>query len=290
MIARRRSSFINYPLMSLSIFPKKALSGRMSFVEHLEALRGHLFRSVIAIAAGAVVVGVYNSFFIKRILMGPLNADFPTYGFLCRIGNYLHLKQLCMSGVAVKMQSTGVSTQFSMFFSVILIGGFILAFPFVFYEFWKFIKPALTKKEAQNTGGVIFWVSLLFFLGVLFGYFVIAPYTVNFFANFQIDAIVENRWTVNSYIDTLIPLIFGTGLAFQLPLAMFFLCKIGVVSSSFLKRKRKFAIVIMLIVAGVITPPDILSQVVVTLPLLVLYEISIIITRSIERKKALESR
>jgi sec-independent protein translocase protein TatC len=188
-----------------------------------------------------------------------------------------------MEGIGVKMQSTSVSGQFSVFFNAVLIGGLILAFPYVFLQFWNFTKPALTKKELRNTRGVIFWVSLLFFLGVFFGYFVIAPYTVNFFANFQLDVNIENRWTITSYINTLIPLILGTGLAFQLPLAMYFLTKIGIVSSSFLKKYRKHAYVIMLIVAGVITPPDMLSQVIVTLPLVLLYEVSIILAKRVEK-------
>ena len=183
------------------------------------------------------------------------------------------------------MQSTGVSNQFNVFFNLVLIGGLILAFPFVFLQFWNFVKPALTKKELEKTKGVIFWVSLLFFLGVLFGYFFIAPYTVNFFANFHLDANIENRWTINSYLDTLAPLILGSGLAFQLPLAMLFLGKINVVSSSFLKRKRKHAIVTMLILAGIITPPDMLSQIIVTLPLMILYEISIVLVRNVEKQQ-----
>lgn len=255
----------------------------MSFVDHLEVLRGHLFKSALAIAIGAVVVGIYNKFFVRGILMGPTHDDFPTYKLLCRIGTALKIDRLCMKGIGIKMQSTAVSGQFSVFFNVVLIGGFIIAFPFVFHQFWKFVKPALTKKELRSTRGVIFWVSLLFFMGVLFGYFVIAPYTVSFFANFQLDTNIENRWTITSYLDTLIPLILGTGLAFQLPLVMYFLTKISVVSSSFLKKYRKHAIVIMLVVAGIITPPDVLSQIIVTLPLILLYEVSIVLAKKVEK-------
>jgi sec-independent protein translocase protein TatC len=231
------------------------------------------------------VVGVYNKFFVRGVLMGPTHDDFPTYGLLCKIGRALNINRLCMKGIGVKMQSTAVSGQFSVFFNVILIGGFIIAFPYVFWQFWNFIKPALTKKELKSTRGVIFWVSLLFFMGVFFGYFVIAPYTVSFFANFQLDTNIENRWTITSYLDTLVPLILGTGLAFQLPLVMYFLTKISVVSSSFLKKYRKHAIVIMLIVAGIITPPDVLSQIIVTLPLILLYEVSIILAKKVERQE-----
>jgi sec-independent protein translocase protein TatC len=278
--------------MSLSILRNKIGNRpQMSFVEHLDALRIHLFRAVIAVVIGAVIVGIYNDFFISHILMGPTHADFPSYRLLCSIGNAIHINDLCMKGIGIKMQSTGVNTQFSMFFSVVLIGGFIIAFPFIFWEFWKFIRPALNKNELKRTKGVIFWVSLLFFLGVLFGYFIIAPYTVNFFANFHLDDQIENRWTINSYIDTLVPLILGTGLAFQLPLAILFLTKIRIVKSSFLKKKRKHAIVIMLIVAGVITPPDVLSQIVVTMPLVILYEVSIVLSKKEEvRKLKFESR
>ncbi|MFL5789411.1 MAG: twin-arginine translocase subunit TatC [Flavisolibacter sp.] len=278
--------------MALRLFGRNEDSERseMTFVDHLEVLRGHLFRSALAVAVGAVVVGIYNKFFVRGILMGPTHDDFPTYNILCKIGKAVNIQRLCMKGIGVKMQSTNVSGQFSVFFNVILIGGFIIAFPFVFHQFWKFIKPALTRKELRSTRGVIFWVSLLFFLGVLFGYFVIAPYTVTFFANFQLDTNIENRWTITSYLDTLVPLILGTGLAFQLPLVMYFLTKVGIVSSAFLKKYRKHAIVIMLIVAGIITPPDVLSQIIVTLPLILLYEVSIVLAKKVERTELEEEK
>jgi sec-independent protein translocase protein TatC len=276
--------------MALSFFRRGGRSdnrAEMSFIDHLEELRGHLFRSVIAIVIGAIVMGVYQDFFIKKVLLGPTHADFPTYGFLCRVGRSLGIeKALCMEGIAIKMQSTGVTTQFSTFFSVLLIGGVIIAFPYIFWEFWKFIKPALNRKELQNTRGVIFWVSLLFFTGVFFGYFVVAPYTINFFGNFQLDENIENRWTIASYFDTIIPLILGAGLAFQLPLLMVFLAKIGIVSATYLRKVRRYSIVIIMIVAAIITPgPDVISQLTVAIPLLLLYEVSILLTRKIERQR-----
>jgi sec-independent protein translocase protein TatC len=186
------------------------------------------------------------------------------------------------------MQSQAVAGQFDVYFNIILIGGFIIAFPYVFWQFWKFAKPALTDKELRNTRGVIFWVSLLFFIGVLFGYFVIAPYTIHFFANFKIDENIENIWTIGNYFNTIVPLILGAGLAFQLPLVMYFLAKVGVVSSKYLRRARKYAILIMLIVAGIITPPDMLSQIVCTLPLMLLYEISIWLCVKVEKQEKKE--
>jgi sec-independent protein translocase protein TatC len=281
--------------MALNLFGRRrnvpGEKAEMSFIEHLEVLRGHLFRSALAIAVGAVVFIIYNKFFVREVLMGPTHADFPTYKLLCKAGHAIGLGDaMCMKEIGLKMQSTSVSGQFSMYFTLIFVGGIIVAFPYIFWEFWRFIKPALTKKELSKTRGVIFWVSFLFFVGILFGYFVIAPYTVNFFANFQLDDNIENRWTITSYIDTLVPLILGTGLAFQLPLVMFFLAKVGLMSPTFLRRNRKYAIVIILILAGIITPPDVISQVICTIPLMLLYEISIWLTVKVEKEKALEEK
>jgi len=281
--------------MALSLFGWRKKDGEekaeMSFIEHLEVLRGHLFRSALAIAVGAIVFIIYNTFFVRDVLMGPTHASFPTYKWLCKLGHAIGLgDNMCMKDIGLKMQSTSVSGQFSMYFTLIFVGGIIVAFPYIFWEFWRFIKPALTKKELSKTRGVIFWVSFLFFLGITFGYFVIAPYTVNFFANFQLDENIENRWTITSYIDTLVPLILGTGLAFQLPLVMFFLAKVGLMSPVFLRRNRKYAIVIILILAGIITPPDVISQIICTIPLMFLYEISIWLTAKVQKEKALEEK
>src|SRR6188474_2163119 len=279
--------------MAFTLFGRKKddEKAEMSFIDHLEVLRGHLFRSALSIAAGAIVFIIYDDFIVKKVLMGPTHADFPTYKWLCNFGHAVGLgDKMCMKDVGLKMQSTSVSGQFSMYFTLIFVGGIIVAFPYIFWEFWRFIKPALTKKELSKTRGVIFWVSLLFFSGILFGYFIIAPYTVNFFATFQLDENIENIWTITSYIDTLVPLILGTGLAFQLPLVMFFLAKVGLMSPDFLRRNRKYAIVIILILAGIITPPDVISQVICTISLWLLYEISIWLTAKVQKEKELEEK
>jgi sec-independent protein translocase protein TatC len=280
--------------MALSFFRRNKNDERaeMSFIDHLDVLRGHLFRSVMAIAIGAVVAGIYNKFIVKNILLGPTHDDFPTYGVICRIGKSLRLgNALCMQGIGIKLQSTVVAGQFSMWFTVILVSGLILAFPYVFLQFWRFIRPALTKKELHRTRGVIFWVSFLFFTGVLFGYFVVTPYALNFFFHFQLDEIVQNIWTINSYIDMILPLVLGSGLAFQLPLVIYFLAKIGVVTAAYLTKMVKYAVVIIFIVAGVITPgPDVVSQMAVAIPLLILYFISILLARRVDKQKAKEEK
>jgi sec-independent protein translocase protein TatC len=261
----------------------------MSFVEHLEELRGHLFRSAVAVAIGAVFIGIYSKFIFRRVLMGPAHADFPTYILLCKVSQRLGLgAKLCMDEMTVKMQNNTVGGQFGVYFNVILIGGFILAFPYVFWQFWKFFRPALTKKELKSTRGVIFWVSFLFFTGVFFGYFIIAPYTVSFFSKFSVDDTITNFWTISSYFNTLVPIILGAGLAFQLPLVLFFLAKAGIVSSAFLKRSRKYAIVIILVLCGIITPPDMISQVVCSIPLIGLYEVGLALTKRVEKRAAKE--
>jgi sec-independent protein translocase protein TatC len=261
----------------------------MSFIEHLDVLRGHLFKSAVAVAVGAIIMAVYNKFIVTRILMGPTHQDFWTYRALCDVGRKWGFgDKLCMAEIHLRMQSNAVAGQFDTYFNIILIGGFIIAFPYVFWQFWKFTKPALKEKELRNTRGVIFWVSMLFFLGVLFGYFVIAPYTISFFANFSLDTNIENIWTISSYFTTISQLILGAGLAFQLPLVMYFLAKIGVVSAAYLRRVRKYAILVIVIVTSIITPPDMLSTIIASVPLILLYEISILLCVKVEKKEAKE--
>lgn len=261
-------------------------STEMTFFDHIDELRRHLFRSVIAILIGSVFVGYYNKFIIRNILMGPIHSDFVTYRYLCSLGKFLKMgDSLCLNTVSIKMQSNAVAGQFNVFLNVILIGGLIIAFPYVFWQFWRFVKPALKNNELKGTRGVIFWVSLLFFIGILFGYYVIAPYTINFFAGFQIDESIENFWTIASYFNTMMPLVLGSGLMFQLPLVLYFLAKIEVVSSTFLKKYRKHAIMVITIVVSIITPPDILSTIICSIPLIFLYEISIFLIVGIEKKR-----
>jgi sec-independent protein translocase protein TatC len=253
--------------------PDKA---EMSFVDHLEELRWHIMRSVIALVAGAVLVFVKMDFFFNEIVMGPANKDFITYRALCKISHAVGLgNSMCLESLNLKLISTQMSSQFMMSFTIAMVGGFIVAFPYIFWEFWRFARPALTDREQKKTKGIIFWVSLLFFLGVGFGYYLIAPYTVNFFATYTLSPLIANTFTVGDYIDNIVSLVLGTGIVFQLPLVVLFLSKIGLLTPAFLRNNRKYAFVIILIIAAVITPPDVVSQMIVTVPILLLYEISI---------------
>lgn len=272
--------------MAKSIFKRRSETGaEMSFIDHLEALRWHIMRALMAILIGAIVVFVKMDFFFGEVVMGPANKDFITYRVLCKFSNWVGLGDaMCMDEINLKLISTQMSSQFMMSFTIAFVGGFIIAFPYVFWEFWKFIRPALTEKEIKKTGGMIFWVSMLFFTGVAFGYFLIAPYTVNFFASYTLSPMIANTFTVADYIDNIVSLVVGAGVLFQLPLAVYFLAKIGLVTAQFLRTYRKFAVVVILILAAVITPPDVLSQLIVTVPLWFLYEISISIAARVNKK------
>jgi sec-independent protein translocase protein TatC len=253
--------------------PEKA---EMSFIDHLEELRWHIMRSLIALLIGAVIVFIKIDFFFKQIVMGPAHKEFITYRMLCKISHAIGLgNSMCLDQINIKLISTEMSAQFMMSFTIAMVGGFVISFPYIFWEFWRFTKPALTEKEQRKTRGIIFWVSLLFFLGVAFGYYLIAPYTVNFFASYTLDPLIANTFTIGDYIDNIVSLVLGTGIVFQLPLVVLFLSKIGILTPGFLRSNRKYAFVIILIIAAVITPPDVVSQMIVTVPIVVLYEISI---------------
>ena len=270
--------------------PEKA---EMSFVDHLEELRWHIMRSVIALLVGGIVVFVKMDFFFGKVVMGPANKDFITYRALCKFSHAVGLGEaMCLESINLKLISTQMASQFMMSFTIAMVGGFIVAFPYIFWEFWRFTRPALTKKEQRKTRGIIFWVSLLFFMGVAFGYFLIAPYTVNFFASYTLDPLIANTFTVADYIDNIVSLVLGTGIVFQLPLVVLFLSKVGILTPTFLRNNRKYAFVIILVIAAIITPPDVISQLIVTIPILLLYEISIWISakavKGLEEDQVLE--
>jgi sec-independent protein translocase protein TatC len=233
-------------------------------------------RAALALLVSGIFVFLNIDFFFNKIVMGPAHKDFVTYRVLCDASHAMGLgRALCLENINLTLISTEMSSQFMMSFTIAMVGGFILAFPYIFWEFWRFTKPALTDKEQTKTRGVIFWVSLLFFLGVGFGYYLIAPYTVNFFASYTLSPLIKNTFTVRDYIDNIVSLVLGTGITFQLPLVVLFLSKVGILTPTFLRNNRKYAFVIILVIAAIITPPDVISQMIVTLPILLLYEISI---------------
>ena len=269
-------------------------NAEMTFIDHLEALRWHLVRAVIAWLLGAIAVFIYIDWVFDKIVYAPANSNFVTYTALCRLSHYLHLGQsLCMPPVNIPLQGNTISGPFMSAISIAMIGGIIIAFPYLFWELWKFIKPALSPKEIKYARGSIFWVSFCFFTGAAFGYFLLAPFTFNFLANFTLGSVGAYKYmpTLDDYIDTLNSIILGCGIAFELPILAYVLAKIGIISARFLRTYRKYAFVVILIVAAVITPsPDWTSQTIVAIPLLFLYEISVILCARVDKQKAKEEK
>lgn len=274
--------------MALKLFNRNPDQAEMSFVDHLEALRWHIVRSLIAVLIGAIFVFIKIDWVFDHIILGPIENDFVTYTSLCKFSHWLGAGDaLCMPAVNIKMQTTAFSTQFMTSITIAFVAGFIFAFPYVFWEFWRFVKPALTDKELKSTRGAIAFVSFFFFTGALFGFFLLAPFTFSFLSNYTLgtQAIIETKPTLSDYIENLTNITLGTAIAFQLPVVAYVLTRVGLITPNFLKSYRKYAVVAILVIAAVITPsPDWMSQMIVFIPLIMLYELSIIVSKRVYTK------
>ncbi|MEY5046574.1 MAG: twin-arginine translocase subunit TatC [Bacteroidota bacterium] len=281
---------------SRSIFKRLRTAGNeeeeMSFIDHLEILRWHIVRSVLAILTSAILFFVYIDEIFDTVIMGPTRNDFISYRAFCKLSHVLGMgDSLCMPPMKLSLQVTSISGTFMSSITIAVVGGLLVALPYVFFEVWKFIKPALKPTELKYTRGIIFWVSMFFFLGAAFGYFMLAPFTFNFLSNYTIGdiGVIDYRPTLADYLDSLIDITLGAGIAFELPMATWLLSKLGIITPTFLKTYRKYAYVALLVVAAVITPsPDWGSQLIVVVPLVLLYEISILIAARVKKKQDAE--
>lgn len=266
-------------------------AGEMSFIDHIEELRWHIVRSLIAILVGGIVIFTNIETIFDKIILGPAHADFFSYRAMCAFGKMIHLQDaLCMQEVNLEFQNTELSGQFMMSFSVSFMLGFIIAFPYIFWEFWRFIRPALNPGELKHARGIVFWSSMLFFIGILFAYYVIAPFTINFFANYQLSPTFKNIITMSNYYDTMNDLVLGIGLVFELPVVVYFLSKIGLLTPKLMRSKRSYAILIIFLLAAVITPPDWFTIWLVALPMILLYQVSITISdRALKQRRRKEN-
>jgi sec-independent protein translocase protein TatC len=273
--------------MALNLFKRTPGQAEMSFVEHLEALRWHIVRSVLAIVILAVFAFLKIDWLFEHVIMAPLHQDFASVVGLCNLSHLLHMgNTLCLPAANVQLQTTAFGSQFISSITIACVCGFIIAFPYVFWEFWRFVKPALSPKEIQSTRGSIFFVTFFFLLGISFGYFLLAPFTFSFLSNYKlgVSGMLITRPTLDDYLDNLLDILIGSGIAFQLPLISYVLTHIGLITPNFLRTYRKYAYVAILFVAAVITPsPDWMSQTIVALPLILLYEISIRISVRVEK-------
>ena len=262
----------------------------MTFLEHLEELRWTLVRSSIAVVSATLVVFIWIQDIFEGFIMAPARPDFITYRFLCAMGKELGMGEaFCVEDMAFRIQSNTMQGQFMMSFSIAFTLGLIAASPFVIWQLWRFVAPGLKPAEQAAVRGTILYIILLFLLGAAFAYFVVAPMSIQFFATYSLSSIVENKPTLDSYVGILNSFLLWTGLAFELPVVMVFLARIGLVGPSFLRQYRKHAFVVILVVAAIITPPDVGSQILVTIPLMGLYELSIALAARAERRRALAS-
>ena len=257
----------------------------MSFLDHLEELRWHIIRALIAIVVFSVAAFVAKDIVFGKIILGPSKPDFWTFRMLCKAGELLNSSGLCIDELPFIIQSRKMTGQFSMHLTSSFVIGLILAFPYAFWEAWRFISPGLYHKEKSVASGATFWVSLLFMIGVLFGYFIITPLSVNFLANYQVDSSVMNEFDIVSYVGTVTTLVLACALLFQLPIFVYFLTKAGIISPALMKTYRKHALVLILILGAMLTPPDPVSQILIAIPLFALYQISIFISASVYRRE-----
>ena len=258
----------------------------MSFLEHLEVLRWHLVRASIVVCVFTIVIFSFPTFVFDKIILAQKQSDFCTYEFFCKLSHWLGKGDtLCMGEINFDLINIEMSGQFTMHIMVSIIGGLIVAFPYLLFEIWKFISPALAEKERKYAQRLIFSGSFLFAIGILFGYYIISPFSVQFMGNYQVSELVKNQISLDSFISTVTTVTLASGLIFQLPLIIYFLSKVGIVTPEFLRKYRKYAIVIILIVSAILTPPDVMSQILMAIPLLILYEFSIFVSKRVVNSK-----
>lgn len=253
----------------------------MTFWDHLTELRKRLIRMVLAWLVMTVVAYSNSSFIFDKILLAPKDSSFITYKWLCRLGEFLHVKALCLPPMSLSIINLNLSGQFMTDMTVSMFAGLILAFPIIIYQLWQFIMPALYVTERRYARQAVFIMSFLFIIGVLFSYYFMVPWTLNFLGTYQVSTLVVNQISLSSYISTVTSTILSVGIVFELPVVVYVLAKIGIITPEFLKKNRKYSFVIILIVAAIITPPDVFSQMIVTIPLYSLYEISILVAKRV---------
>lgn len=263
----------------------KNLEAEMSFFEHLEVLRWHLVRSAIAVGVFMVLAFAFYDFIFDDIVMGPKHADFWTYRMMCRLGEWLNIDGFCVTEVPGIIINTQMAGQFIMQINSSLLIAVMLGFPYLLYEIWLFIKPALTDIERRSSRGFVLYATLLFVLGVCFGYFVVTPLSINFLANYSISDSISNTITIQSYLSFVATLSLGCGIVFELPIIVYILSRIGILTPQFMRSTRRYAVVVILLIAAIITPtPDVITMLTVSFPMFLLYELSILISARVFRK------
>jgi sec-independent protein translocase protein TatC len=263
----------------------KNLEAEMSFFEHLEVLRWHLVRSAIAVGVFMIIAFAFYDFIFDSIIMGPKHADFWTYRMMCKIGEAFNIDGFCVTEIPGTIINTQMAGQFIMQINSSLLIAVMLGVPYMLYEVWLFIKPALTEIERKSASGFVFYATMLFLLGVCFGYFIVTPLSINFLSNYSISDSISNTITIQSYLSFVSTLSLGCGIVFELPILVYILSKIGILTPQFMRSTRRYAVVVILLIAAIITPtPDVFTMLVVSFPMFMLYEFSILISARVFRK------
>ena len=264
----------------------------MPFFDHLEVLRWHLLRSIAAILVFTIIAFLSKSFIFDTILFGPKQANFWTYGMLCRLSDMLGMgKSLCLTPINFEVINIEMAGQFLSHIQVSIVSGLIVAFPYFLWEMWRFAEPALHEEEQKYTRFIVFFSSILFFIGILFGYYLMIPFSMNFLVDYQTSQFISNKVTLDSYISFMITLVLSSGLVFEMPIAVYFLSKVGLLTPKDMREYRRHALLAIVFIAAIITPPDVMSQMLVTIPMYLLYEASVFVSMMVLRnakKKELE--
>ena len=267
----------------------------MTFWEHLEELRWHILRSLAAVIVLGIVAFLSKDFLFNLIILAPKSSDFVTNRALCDLSKWISSfwpavspDALCIENFNLKLINIKMAGQFLIHLYISIFAGIVVAIPYIIWEIWRFIKPALYFREQKYTRGAVFWSSFLFLVGIMFSYFLIVPLAVMFLGSYNVSQSVENQIALSSYISTVVTLTFAVGLVFELPIFAFFLTKVGIITPMFMRKSRKAMVVVVLILSAIITPADVFSQILVALPLFGLYEISILLSDRIYKKRAEE--
>ncbi len=270
----------------LGFFEKKDAEAQMGFFDHVETLRWHVIRSLIAILTGSTVIFIFYAWFFENVVFAPGKPSFVTYTFFCKLGDLLHTDQLCFEFKELTLLNTELSGQLMTQFTTAFTGGIVLAFPYICYEIWSFIQPALQERELNKTKPIIFYTSVLFLIGLLFGYYIMTPFWLAFSQSFTISPSITNMFSLDNYISGVSTLIFSCGLIFELPVVIYFLSKLGIMTPRHMREYRRHSYVGIVILGAIITPQtDIFSLTMICVPLIVLYEASIAVSARVERNK-----
>lgn len=259
----------------------------MTFFDHIEELRSHLVHSVIAILIGAILAFFNKYILFDIIIFGPMRTDFFSYRMLCKLSYWAKgTDEYCMKNISFALKNIDMTGQFTQHLWIAFIAGLIMAFPYILWQLWRFIKPALNKKEISYARGLVFFSSILFFIGIGFGYFFLTPVSVSFMGSYQVSKLVSNEINLESYISFVSTITFACGLMFEMPMLVYFLVKIGILSAAIMSKYRKHALVVILVLAAILTPsPDMASQILMAIPLYALFEMSIFIAKGVEKNK-----